>query len=159
LLILKSINVIIIFGKPNHKIVIKLKLMKILKEDFKLMDQNLTNMLIWLVVFFGIIYFIIIRPQNKQQKARRAMLDSLRVKDKVITIGGIHGTITKVKEDTVMIKVADNVEIEFLRHAVQSIENRDYREELDSGKEKKSKKVNKENNGDADGDNSSNDDN
>ena len=123
------------------------------------MDQNLTNMLIWLVVFFGIIYFIIIRPQNKQQKARRAMLDSLRVKDKVITIGGIHGTITKVKEDTVMIKVADNVEIEFLRHAVQSIENRDYREELDSGKEKKSKKVNKENNGDADGDNSSNDDN
>ena len=133
--------------------------MKILKEDFKLMDQNLTNMLIWLVVFFGIIYFIIIRPQNKQQKARRAMLDSLRVKDKVITIGGIHGTITKVKEDTVMIKVADNVEIEFLRHAVQSIENRDYREELDSGKEKKSKKVNKENNGDADGDNSSNDDN
>jgi len=117
------------------------------------MDQSLMNMLIWLVVFFAIIYFIIIRPQNKQQKARREMLDSLRVKDKVITIGGIHGTITKINEDTVMIKVADGVEIEFLRQAVQSIENRDYKEDQDSGKGKKSKKVKADKNDDVDEEN------
>ena len=117
------------------------------------MDQSLMNMLIWLVVFFAIIYFIIIRPQNKQQKARREMLDSLRVKDKVITIGGIHGTITKINEDTDMIKVADGVEIEFLRQAVQSIENRDYKEDQDSGKGKKSKKVKADKNDDVDEEN------
>jgi len=117
------------------------------------MDQSLMNMLIWLVVFFAIIYFIIIRPQNKQQKARREMLDSLRVKDKVITIGGIHGTITKINEDNVMIKVADGVEIEFLRQAVQSIENRDYKEDQDSGKGKKSKKVKADKNDDVDEEN------
>jgi len=92
------------------------------------MDQSLTNMILWFAVFFGIIYFIIIRPNNKQQKERRNMLDSLKVKDKVITIGGLHGTVTKINEDTVIIKVAPNVELEFLRTAIQSIENRDYKE-------------------------------
>jgi preprotein translocase subunit YajC len=95
------------------------------------MDGNLTNMLLWFAVFFGIIYFIIIRPNNKQQKERRAMLESLKVKDKVITIGGIHGTVTKINEDTVIIKVANNVELEFLRSAVQTIENRNFKEETD----------------------------
>ncbi|HHV65832.1 MAG TPA: preprotein translocase subunit YajC [Peptococcaceae bacterium] len=101
------------------------------------MDQSLMNMLLWFAIFFGIIYFIIIRPNNKQQKERRAMLESLKVKDKVITIGGIHGTITKVNEDTVIIKVAKDVELEFLRSAVQSVVNRDYKEEA----AKKNRKV------------------
>lgn len=106
------------------------------------MDQSLMNMLLWFAVFFGIIYFIIIRPNSKQQKERRAMLESLKVKDKVVTIGGIHGTITKVNEDTVMIKVAKDVELEFLRAAVQSIQNRDYKEE--SGKKSRKVKLRKE---------------
>lgn len=96
------------------------------------MDQSLTNMLLWFVVFFAIIYFIIIRPNSKQQKARRAMLDSVRVREKVITIGGIHGTVTRIDEDTVTIKVADNVEIEFLRTAIQSIIDREDKEEKNS---------------------------
>lgn len=101
------------------------------------MDQSLMNMVLWFAVFFGIIYFIIIRPNSKQQKERRLMLDSLRLRDKVITIGGIHGTITKVNEDTVMVKVANNVELEFNRHAIQSIENRDYKADLGKGKKSK----------------------
>lgn len=100
------------------------------------MDQSLMNMVLWFAVFFGIIYFIIIRPNSKQQKERRLMLDSLRLRDKVITIGGIHGTITKVNEDTVMVKVANNVELEFNRHAIQSIENRDYKADLKGKKSK-----------------------
>lgn len=107
-------------------------------------DQgNLMNMLIWFAVFFGIVYFIIIRPNSKQQKERRAMLDSLKVKDKVITIGGVHGTITRIDEDTVMVKVAPNVELEFLRTAVQTIENRDYKESGSKGRKLKRGKVDK----------------
>ena len=103
------------------------------------MDQSLMNMVLWFAVFFGIIYFIIIRPNSKQQKERRNMLDSLRLRDKVITIGGIHGTVTKINEDTVIVKVANNVELEFIRPAIQSIENRDYKEDTRSKKAKKVK--------------------
>lgn len=56
------------------------------------------------------------------------MLESLKVKDKVVTIGGIHGTVTKIKEDTVIVKVAPSVEMEFLRAAVQTIVNRQVEE-------------------------------
>lgn len=101
-------------------------------------DSSLMNMVLWFAVFFGIIYFIIIRPNSKQQKERRAMLDSLRLRDKIITIGGIHGTIVKINEDTVIVKIANNVEIELIRPAVQSIENRDYKED---SKGKKAKRV------------------
>ena len=103
------------------------------------MDQSLMNMVLWFAVFFGIIYFIIIRPNSKQQKERRMMLDSLRLRDKVITIGGIHGTIVKLNEDTVIVKVANNVELEFIRPAIQSIENRDYKDEVKGKKSKKAK--------------------
>ena len=102
------------------------------------MDQSIMNMVLWFAVFFGIIYFIIIRPNSKQQKERRLMLDSVRLRDKIITIGGIYGTVTKVNEDTVIIKVANNVEIEITRGAVQTIENRDYKDDIK--KAKKSKK-------------------
>lgn len=103
------------------------------------MDQSLMNMVLWFAVFFGIIYFIIIRPNSKQQKERRSMLDSVRLRDKVVTIGGIHGTVTKLNEDTVIVKVANNVELEFIRPAIQSIENRDYKEDARSKKAKKVK--------------------
>lgn len=103
------------------------------------MDQSLMNMVLWFAVFFGIIYFIIIRPNSKQQKERRSMLDSLRLRDNIITIGGIHGTITKINEDTVIVKIANNVEIEVIRPAVQSIENRDYKEDTRGKKAKKVK--------------------
>lgn len=105
------------------------------------MSGNLSGMLIWMAAIFGFMYFIIIRPNKKQQNERRTLLESLKVKDKVITIGGVHGTITRMTEDTVMIKVAPNVEIEFLRTAIQSIENRDYKEGTTSSKGRKLKRT------------------
>ncbi|NLC76183.1 MAG: preprotein translocase subunit YajC, partial [Clostridia bacterium] len=51
--------------------------------------------IIYLAVFFGIIYFLMIRPQQKQQKQRMEMLNSVKVNDRIITIGGIHGKIVK----------------------------------------------------------------
>jgi preprotein translocase subunit YajC len=73
------------------------------------------------VLIIGIFYFLIIRPQNKKQKETRKMLEALKKGDKVVTIGGIHGTISSVKEKSVLLKVDDNVKIEFARSAIASV--------------------------------------
>jgi len=73
------------------------------------------------VLIIGIFYFLIIRPQNKKRKETEKMLSSLKKGDKIVTIGGIYGTVSTVKETTVIIKVDDNVKLEFLRSAVSSV--------------------------------------
>lgn len=87
--------------------------------------MNSTTMILYLVVLFGIMYFLMIRPQQKQAKQRQALLSSLRVKDKVLTAGGIYGKITKVKEKSVMVQIADKVEIEVAKNGITSVENRE----------------------------------
>ena len=69
-----------------------------------------------------IFYFFLIRPQNKKQKETEKMLNSLKKGDKVITIGGIHGVVSSVKEHTVIVKVDENTKIEFNRSAISSKE-------------------------------------
>ncbi|QTQ12293.1 preprotein translocase subunit YajC [Treponema parvum] len=73
------------------------------------------------VLIILIFYFFIIRPQSKKQKETQKMLDALKKGDKVITIGGIHGVISSVKERTVVVKVDDNTKIEFNRSAVSGV--------------------------------------
>ncbi|MDR1868714.1 MAG: preprotein translocase subunit YajC [Treponema sp.] len=73
------------------------------------------------VLIIGIFYLLIIRPQNKKRKETEKMLSALKKGDKVITIGGIHGTVQSVRETTVIIKVDDSTKIEFLRSAVSNI--------------------------------------
>jgi preprotein translocase subunit YajC len=68
-----------------------------------------------------IFYILIIRPQNKKRKETEKMLSALKKGDKVVTIGGLHGTIQSVKESTVIIKADDNVKLEFLRSAVSNV--------------------------------------
>jgi preprotein translocase subunit YajC len=85
------------------------------------------NPLLMQVFFIGLIflvfYFLIIRPQQKQRKDHRAMLDALKSGDQVVTIGGIIGTVVAVDEGThtVVVRVADNVKITFNRTAIASI--------------------------------------
>jgi preprotein translocase subunit YajC len=74
-----------------------------------------------LIAIILIFYLLIIRPQNKKRKETEKMLGALKEKDKVVTIGGLHGVITKVKESTVIIKVDDNVRLEFSRSAISSV--------------------------------------
>jgi len=59
-----------------------------------------------------------IRPQQKQRKERAEMLDSLNKGDKIVTIGGIYGTLIDVKEDTIKLRVADKVELTMSRESV-----------------------------------------
>lgn len=81
------------------------------------MDANTLNLLS-IVLFIAIFYFVLIRPQQKQAKQRKELVESLKVKDEVVTIGGVYGTILKVKDTTVILKIADNVEVEILKTAI-----------------------------------------
>jgi len=74
-------------------------------------------------LFMGIIfYFLMIRPQQKKQKQHQLLLSSLKTGDKVVTTAGIHGLIANVKDKTILIKVTDNVKVEFDKSAVASVE-------------------------------------
>lgn len=73
------------------------------------------------ILIIVIFYFFIIRPQNKKQKETEKMIAALKKGDKVVTIGGIHGTVTSTKEQTVVIRVDDNAKIEFSRSAIASV--------------------------------------
>lgn len=84
--------------------------------------MELFQLLLPFIVLFGLMYLMIIRPQQKQQKERNAMLNALEVGDKVITIGGIVGTITRIKDDLVFLRIAPQVEIELKRSGVSGIE-------------------------------------
>ncbi|MBC7336553.1 MAG: preprotein translocase subunit YajC, partial [Clostridia bacterium] len=65
---------------------------------------------LYLAVFFAIMYFLLIRPQQRQQKKRQEMLSKLRVNDHIVTAGGIHGRITKIKENSLIVRIVDKVE-------------------------------------------------
>ena len=73
------------------------------------------------IAIIAIFYFLIIRPQNKKQKETKKMLEALKKGDRVVTIGGIHGTIQTVREQSVIVRVDDNTKIEFSRSAVSSV--------------------------------------
>ena len=73
------------------------------------------------VAIIAIFYFLIIRPQNKKQKETQKMLSQLKKGDKIVTIGGIHGTIQTVKEQTIIVKVDDDTKLEFSRSAISSV--------------------------------------
>jgi preprotein translocase subunit YajC len=74
------------------------------------------------ILIIGIFYFLIIRPQNKKRKETEKMLSALKKGDKIVTIGGIHGTIQSAKESTVVVRVDDNTRIEFSRSAISTVQ-------------------------------------
>lgn len=88
--------------------------------------MNEPNLFVSFIPFLAVIaifYFIMIRPQQKKQKERNAMLQSLKKGDKVITIGGVHGTITDITEERVTLKVSDTTKLLFERSAVNAVKD------------------------------------
>ncbi len=79
------------------------------------------GMFVPMILIMVMFYFILIRPQRKQQKAQEEMRKNLRNGDKVVTIGGIHGLITGATDRTVSVKVADGLSIKFDRSAIASV--------------------------------------
>ena len=82
---------------------------------------QLVTTIITFGLVFVIFYFLIIRPQNKKKKETQQMLSNLKKGDKVVTIGGIRGTIQSLKENTAVIKVDANTKLEFSRSAISGI--------------------------------------
>ena len=84
------------------------------------MNQGMQSIIL-LVVMFALIYFFMIRPENKRKKEAQALRDSLAVGDEVTSIGGITGTVCAVKENTIVFETgADRVRIEITKWAVST---------------------------------------
>ena len=80
------------------------------------------GMMVPMVAVFVIMYFLVIRPQNKRQKQLQEMVSNLKTGDRVVTNGGIHGQVANVKDgQTLVLKIADNVKIEVEKSAVATI--------------------------------------
>jgi preprotein translocase subunit YajC len=67
-------------------------------------------------------YFLLIRPQQQQAKRRQEMLSALKVGDRIVTVGGLHGTILSLDENKMTLEVASNVKLTFNRSAVGSVQ-------------------------------------
>ncbi|MBR2925456.1 MAG: preprotein translocase subunit YajC [Clostridia bacterium] len=77
-----------------------------------------------MILIFVVFYFMLIRPQRKKEKKVQEMLNALKVGDRVNTIGGIFGTITAIKDDTLELSVGkDNVKLIFARWAIQKVDD------------------------------------
>ena len=84
------------------------------------------NTMAMVVFFIAIFYLMILRPQSKKQKELTARISSLKTGDRVVTTGGIYGTVANVKDgSTLLLKIADNVKIEIDKSAVANVVNPD----------------------------------
>ena len=82
---------------------------------------GIASTLVMFALIIGIFYFMILRPQQKRQKDRQKLLDALKKGDKVITSGGMYGTIAGIDEKTVLVQVADNVKMKLERSAITAV--------------------------------------
>ena len=98
--------------------------------------QSLTGSLVPLIIFIAIFYFLLIRPQQKRQKEHEAEVAGLKPNDKILTAGGIFGTIKNVKEKTLIIEIANAVEIEVLSETVSLAKDLDKVETVDNTSKK-----------------------
>jgi preprotein translocase subunit YajC len=83
--------------------------------------QRMAAQLVMILLFVLIFYFLILRPQQKRQKAVQAMLKNLKPGDRVLTSGGIYGQVLGLKDDVVVVKIADDVKVEFAKSSVQGV--------------------------------------
>lgn len=82
---------------------------------------NIWFIVLYLVFIVGAMYLFMIRPQRKKQKEEKQMRDNLQVGDEIVTIGGIHGRVISIKEDTLVIEsVSDHSKLTIARWAMQS---------------------------------------
>ncbi len=81
-------------------------------------DNNLITLVLYFVGFIAIFYVFIIQPRKKQEKRHKELLENLKRGEKVVTIGGIRGEITRIREETISLRVSNDTEIEFIKSAV-----------------------------------------
>lgn len=74
-----------------------------------------------LILIFVVFYFFIIRPQRKREQQRKAMIEAVRKGDKIVTAGGIHGTVTQVDDASVLAQVDSNTKLRIDKNAIASV--------------------------------------
>jgi preprotein translocase subunit YajC len=79
------------------------------------------SMLLPIVGMLAIFYFLLIRPQQKRQKEMQKMIAALRKGDQVVTASGLMGTVVGLRDDVIVLKIADNVKVEMLKSAVTAV--------------------------------------
>jgi len=78
--------------------------------------------IIYMLLIFAVFWFLLIRPQTKKQKEHQAMVASLKKGDKVITNGGIYGSVVGVSDRVIVLRVSDNVKLEVAKNCVASLQ-------------------------------------
>jgi len=76
------------------------------------------SMMMMFALIFGVFYFLVIMPAKKTQKKKEAMIGALKKGDKVVTSGGIYGTVAAVEDETVLLKIAENTKIRISKSAI-----------------------------------------
>jgi preprotein translocase subunit YajC len=85
------------------------------------MNPAVLQSLLPFILLFVVFYFLLIRPQMTQQKQRKELLSSLKEGDKIRTIGGMYGTIEKIKDDDLTVKIAENTKIRIARFGIERV--------------------------------------
>ena len=80
---------------------------------------------IMMLILFAIMYFLMIRPQKRREKERKEMLDNVQSGSRVLLTSGIIGQVTNVKENTLVIRIAENTKVEAVRAAISQILEKD----------------------------------
>ena len=83
-------------------------------------EANPLSMFLPLILIFIVFYFFIIRPQKKKEDDRKKMIEAVKKGDKIVTIGGIHGTVTQVDEGSVLAQVDTNTKLRIEKNAIAS---------------------------------------
>lgn len=86
-------------------------------------QANPLAMFLPLILIFVVFYFFIIRPQKKKEDERKKMIEAVAKNDRVITIGGVHGSVTQVDETSVLVQVDSNTKLRVEKSALSSIVN------------------------------------
>jgi len=84
-------------------------------------SQGMGGMLLTFGLMFAVMWFLIIRPQQKRQKEHQQMVAALKKGDRVVTSGGLHGVVKDVRDDVLQVKIAENTVVEVSRGAVSTV--------------------------------------
>ncbi|MGH2574718.1 MAG: preprotein translocase subunit YajC [Ignavibacteria bacterium] len=82
---------------------------------------GLVSSLLPFILIILVFYFLILRPQQKRQKNRQKLLDSVKKGDKIISAGGIHGTVEGIDDKTVLVKISENTKVKMERSSITTI--------------------------------------
>lgn len=84
---------------------------------------GMLSMLLPFILMFVVMYFLILRPQKRKEKDRKAMISRVKKNDKVVTAGGVHGTITSLRENEIILRIDDakDVKIKLDRSAIAAV--------------------------------------